>query len=138
MTNIVNVITFSQVSSSNNTVFSINDEKSLLLLILSNCTCTFRMLQVDLLPYMHALAIITNTKRDLYASCFYYYTRDAHINVYQDSKYPVENPIEWTMPQEVQYQIVLASNQKKSPRRLTEKRKRSSSKRKTNSEMWML
>ncbi|XP_022843239.1 uncharacterized protein LOC111366774 [Olea europaea var. sylvestris] len=89
-------------------------------------TCTCRMLQVDLLPCPHALVVITNAKRDPYTFCYYYYTRDAYLNPYKDSIYPIGNPSEWTLPKEVLHEIVLALNQKRSCRRPTEKRKRSS------------
>lgn len=59
----------------------------------------YRMLQVDLLPYSHALVVIANTNRDLYAYYSYYYIRDAYINVYHDSIHSVGNPTKWTMPE---------------------------------------
>ncbi|XP_022850625.1 uncharacterized protein LOC111372509, partial [Olea europaea var. sylvestris] len=86
------------------------------------------MLQIDLIPCPHALAVIENTRRDLYAYCSYYYTRDAYVNAYQYFKYPVGNQNEWTVLEEVQAKIVLAPNQKRSSGRSTEKRKRSSRK----------
>lgn len=73
----------------------------------------------------HALSVIVHTKRDPFAYYLYYYTRDAFVNAYEDSVYSVGNPGEWTIPDEVQNQIVLAPNQKQSCRRPTEKRKRS-------------
>lgn len=120
------VVTLSQVSPSNQAVFSVSDEKSTFVVDIEKRTCTCRTLQVDLLPCPHALAVIANTKRDPYTYCSYYYTRDAFVNAYQDSIYPVGNPIEWTVPEEVQDKNVLPPHQKRSSGRPTEKRKRSS------------
>ncbi|XP_022874020.1 uncharacterized protein LOC111392853 [Olea europaea var. sylvestris] len=86
----------------------------------------FVILQVNLIPCPHALAVIANTRRDPYAYCSYYYTRDAYVNAYQYSIYPVGNQNERTVPEKVQAKIVLAPNQKRSSGRPTEKRKRSS------------
>ncbi|XP_022892357.1 uncharacterized protein LOC111407223 [Olea europaea var. sylvestris] len=109
----------------NQSVFSVSSDKTTFVVDIEKQTCTCRMLQVDLLPCPRALAVIANTKRDSYTFCSYYYTRDAYLNVYEDSIYPVENPSEWTLPKEVLHEIVLAPNQKRSCGRPTEKRKRS-------------
>ncbi|XP_022845350.1 uncharacterized protein LOC111368351 [Olea europaea var. sylvestris] len=82
--------------------------------------------QVDLMPYPHALAVIVHTKRDAYSYCFYYYTKDAYVNAYESSVYSVGNPEEWRVLDEVEFQIILAPNQKRSSGRPIEKRKRSS------------
>ncbi|XP_022895484.1 uncharacterized protein LOC111409704 [Olea europaea var. sylvestris] len=107
-------------------VFSVNNERSTFVVDIEQRTCTYMILQVDLLPCPHALAVIANTRRDPYDYCSYYYTRDAYLNAYQDSVYPVGNQEEWTVPEEVQQEIVLPPNQRKSCGRPTEKRKRSS------------
>ncbi|XP_022891804.1 uncharacterized protein LOC111406648 [Olea europaea var. sylvestris] len=86
----------------------------------------FVMLQVDLMPCPHALAVIAHTKRDAYSYRSYYYTKEAYVNAYESSVYPVGNPDEWRVPDEVEFQIVLAPNQKRSSGRPTEKSKRSS------------
>ncbi|XP_022855109.1 uncharacterized protein LOC111376381 [Olea europaea var. sylvestris] len=84
--------------------------------------------QVDVMPCSHALAVIAHTKRDAYSYCSYYYTKDAYVNAYESLVYLVGNPNEWRVPDEVEFQIVLAPNKKRSSRRPTEKRKRSSRK----------
>ncbi|XP_022889039.1 uncharacterized protein LOC111404469 [Olea europaea var. sylvestris] len=100
-----------RVSPSNQSVFSVSDEKSTFVVDIEQRTCTCRMLQVDLIPCSHALAVIANTRRNPYAYYSYYYTRDAYTNI---------------VPEEVQAKIVLAPNQKRSSGRPIEKRKRSS------------
>ncbi|XP_022856858.1 uncharacterized protein LOC111377934 [Olea europaea var. sylvestris] len=114
------------VSPSNQTVFSVSDERSTFVVDIEQRTCTCRMLQVDLMPCPHASTIIAHTKRDAYSYCSYYYTKEAYVNAYESSVYPVGNPDEWRVPDEVEFQIVLASNQKWSSGRPTENRKRSS------------
>ncbi|XP_022871059.1 uncharacterized protein LOC111390271 [Olea europaea var. sylvestris] len=114
------------VSPSNQTVFFVCNERSTFVVDIEQRTCTYRILQVDLLPCPHVLAVIANTRRDPYDYYSYYYTRDGYLNAYQDSVYPVGNQEEWTLPEEVQREIVLCPNQKRSCGRLTEKRKRSS------------
>ncbi|XP_022859407.1 uncharacterized protein LOC111380153 [Olea europaea var. sylvestris] len=115
-----------RVSPSNQTVFSVSDERSIFVVDIEQCTCTCRMLQVDLMPCSHALVVIAHMKRDAYSYCSYCYTKDAYVNAYESLVYPVGNPDEWRVPNEVKFQIVLAPNQKRSSRRPTEKRKRSS------------
>ncbi|XP_022866415.1 uncharacterized protein LOC111386193 [Olea europaea var. sylvestris] len=112
-----------RVSPSNRSVFSVSDEKSTFVIDIEQRPCT---LQVDLIPCPHALAVIANTRRYSYAYCSYYCTRDAYLNTYQYSTYPVGNQNEWTVPEKVQAKIVLTPNQKRSFGRPTEKRKRSS------------
>ncbi|XP_022880586.1 uncharacterized protein LOC111397848 [Olea europaea var. sylvestris] len=114
------------VFPSNQSVFSVSSDKTTFVVDIKKQTCTCGMLQVDLLPCPQALAVIANTKRDPYTFYSYYYTRDAYLNAYEDSIYPVGNPCQWTLSKEVQHEIVLASNQKWSCGRSTEKRKRSS------------
>ncbi|XP_022883610.1 uncharacterized protein LOC111400422 [Olea europaea var. sylvestris] len=99
------------VSPSNQTVFSVNNE---------------RILQVDLMSCPHTLVVIAYTKRDAYSYCSYYYRKDAYVNAYESLVYPVGNSDEWRVLDEVEFQIILASNQKRSSGRPTEKRKRSS------------
>ncbi|XP_022851144.1 uncharacterized protein LOC111372945 [Olea europaea var. sylvestris] len=120
----VNAVT--KVSHSNQTVFFVSDERSTFVVDIEQRTCTCRMLQVDLMPCPHALAVIAHTKKDAYSYCSYYYTKDAYVNAYESSVYPVGNPDEWRVSDEVEFQIILASNQKRSSGRPTEKRKRSS------------
>ncbi|XP_022848832.1 uncharacterized protein LOC111371157 [Olea europaea var. sylvestris] len=124
LTHNIGAITLSQVSPSNQTVFSVSDERSTFVVDIEQRTCTCRILQVDLMPCPHALAVIAHTKRDAYSYCSYYYTKDAYVNAYESSVYPVRNPDEWRVPDEVEFQIVLAPNQKRSSGRPTEKRKR--------------
>ncbi|XP_022887876.1 uncharacterized protein LOC111403554 [Olea europaea var. sylvestris] len=114
------------VFPSNQSMFSVSSDKTTFVVDIEKQTCTCKMLQVDLLPCPHALAVIANTKRDPYTFCSYYYIRDAYLNAYKDSIYPVGNPSEWTLPKDVLHEIVLAPNQKRSCGRPTEKRKRSS------------
>ncbi|XP_022873477.1 uncharacterized protein LOC111392377 [Olea europaea var. sylvestris] len=114
------------LSPSNQTVFSVSNGRSAFVVDIEQRTCTCRTLQFDLLPCPHVLAVIANTRRDPYDYCSYYYTGDAYLNAYQDSVYPVGNQEEWTVPEEVQPEIVLPPNQKRSCGRPTEKRKRSS------------
>ncbi|XP_022843455.1 uncharacterized protein LOC111367008 [Olea europaea var. sylvestris] len=109
-------------------LFSVSNDKTTFVVNIEKQTCTCRMLQVDLLPYSHALTVIATTKRDSCTFCSYYYTRDAYLKAYEDSIYPVGNPSEWTLPKEVLHEIILASNQKWSCGRPNEKRKRSSRK----------
>ncbi|XP_022845280.1 uncharacterized protein LOC111368273 [Olea europaea var. sylvestris] len=113
-----------RVSPSNQTVFSVSNERSTFVVNIQQRTYTCRILQVDLLPCPHTLAVIANTRKDPYDYPSYYYTRDAYLNTYQDSVYPVGNQEEWTVPEEVQREIVLPPNQKRSCGRPTEKRKR--------------
>ncbi|XP_022876789.1 uncharacterized protein LOC111394994 [Olea europaea var. sylvestris] len=104
----VNAVT--KVSPSNQTMFSVSDERSTFVVDIEQRTCICRMLQVDLMPCPHALAVIVLTKRDVYSYCSYYYTNDAYVNAYESSVYPVGNPDEWRVPDEVEFQIVLAPN----------------------------
>ncbi|XP_022891791.1 uncharacterized protein LOC111406634 [Olea europaea var. sylvestris] len=113
-----------RVFPSNQSVFSVSSDMTTFVVDIEKQTCICRMLQVDLLPCPHALAIIANTKRDQYTFCSYYYTRNAYLNAYEDSIYPVENPSEWTLLKEVLHEIILDPNQKRSCERPTEKRKR--------------
>ncbi|XP_022854938.1 uncharacterized protein LOC111376217 [Olea europaea var. sylvestris] len=82
-----------RVSPSNQTVFSVSDERTFVVDI-EQRTCTCRMMQVDLMPCPHALAIIAHTKKDAYSYCSYYYTKDAYVNANESSVYPVGNPDE--------------------------------------------
>ncbi|XP_022855667.1 uncharacterized protein LOC111376892 [Olea europaea var. sylvestris] len=66
-----------RVSPSIQTVFSVSNERSTFVVNIEQRTCTCRILQVDLLLYLHALTVIANTRRDPYNYCYYYYTRDA-------------------------------------------------------------
>ncbi|XP_022852910.1 uncharacterized protein LOC111374473 [Olea europaea var. sylvestris] len=116
----------SDVSPSNQIVFSVSNERSTFVVDIEQRTCTCRILQVDLLLCPHALVVIANTRRYPYDYCSYYYTRDAYLNACQDSVYPVGNQEEWTVPEEAYREIVLPSYQKRSCGRPTEKRKRSS------------
>ncbi|XP_022851409.1 uncharacterized protein LOC111373155 [Olea europaea var. sylvestris] len=116
-----------RVSAFNQTIFSvISNDRSTFVVDIEERTCTCRMMQVDLMPCPHALAVIAHTKRDPYAYCSYYYTKDAFLKAYEHSVYHIGNPDEWTVPNEVQNQIVLPPDQKRSCGRSTEKRKRSS------------
>ncbi|XP_022870861.1 uncharacterized protein LOC111390105 [Olea europaea var. sylvestris] len=125
--NIVELVyAITKVSNSNQSVFSVSGDKTTFVVDIEKQTCTCRMLQVDLLPYPHTLAVIANIKRDPYTFCSYYYTHDAYLNAYENSIYPVGNPSEWTLPKEVLHEIVLAPNRKRRCLRPTEKRKRSS------------
>jgi hypothetical protein len=63
---------------------------------------------------------------DPYEYCSYYYTREAYQNAYQGSIFPVGDPNEWTVPEDIQEIVVIAPNQKRSSGRPTEKRFRSS------------
>ncbi|XP_022870038.1 uncharacterized protein LOC111389350 [Olea europaea var. sylvestris] len=90
-----------RVSPSNQTVFFVSNKRSTFVVDIEQRTCTCRILQVDLLPCSHALTVIANTRSDSYDYCSYYYTRDAYLNAYQDSVYPVRNQEEWTVPEEV-------------------------------------
>ncbi|XP_022872040.1 uncharacterized protein LOC111391125 [Olea europaea var. sylvestris] len=102
-----------KVSASNQTIFSvINNDRSTFVVDIEERTCTCRMMQVDLMPCPHALVVIAHTKRDPYAYCSYYYTNDAFLKAYEHSVYPIGNPDEWTVPNEVQNQIVLPPDQK--------------------------
>ncbi|XP_022887866.1 uncharacterized protein LOC111403546 [Olea europaea var. sylvestris] len=67
-------------------VFSVSNERSTFVVDIEQRTCTYR---------------ITNTKRDPYDYCSYYYTKDAYLNAYQDSVYPIGNQEEWIVPGEV-------------------------------------
>ncbi|XP_022861867.1 uncharacterized protein LOC111382193 [Olea europaea var. sylvestris] len=98
------------VSPSNQTVFSVSDERSTFVVDIEQRTCTCRMLQVNLMPCLHALAVIAHTKRDTYSYCSYYYTKEAYVNAYESSVYPVGNPDEWRVLDEVEFQIILAPN----------------------------
>ncbi|XP_022883486.1 uncharacterized protein LOC111400302 [Olea europaea var. sylvestris] len=98
-------------------LFSVSDERSTFVVDIEQRTCTCKMLQVDLMLCPHALVVIAHTKRDPYTYCSYYYTRDAYVNAYESSIYLVGNPDEWRVPIEVEFQIVLAPNQKQSSRR---------------------
>ncbi|XP_022851408.1 uncharacterized protein LOC111373156 [Olea europaea var. sylvestris] len=104
---LMHVYLANEVSPSNQTVFSVSNERWTFVVDIEQRTCTCRILQVDLLSCSHALAMRT-------------------WNAYQDSVYPVGNQEEWTVPEEVQREIVLPPNQKRSCGRPTEKRKRSS------------
>ncbi|XP_022851997.1 uncharacterized protein LOC111373660, partial [Olea europaea var. sylvestris] len=118
-----------KVSASNQTIFFvISNDRSTFVVDIEERTCTCRMMQVDLMPCPHALAVIAHTKRDPYAYCSYYYTKEAFLKAYEHSVYPIGNPYEWTVPNEVQNQIVLPPDQKRSCGRPAEKRKRSSRK----------
>ncbi|XP_022880938.1 uncharacterized protein LOC111398244 [Olea europaea var. sylvestris] len=86
------------------------NERSTFVVDIEQRTCTCKILQVDLLPCPHALAIIANTRRDPYDYCSYYYTKDAYLNAYQDSVYLVGNQEEWTVPEEIQRETVLPPN----------------------------
>ncbi|XP_022883132.1 uncharacterized protein LOC111399876 [Olea europaea var. sylvestris] len=102
-----------RVSASNQTIFSvISNDRSTFVVDIEERTCTCRMMQVDRMPCPHALAVIEHTKRDPYAYCSYYYTKDAFLKAYEHSVYPIGNPDEWTVPNEVQNQIVLPPDQK--------------------------
>ncbi|XP_022889041.1 uncharacterized protein LOC111404470 [Olea europaea var. sylvestris] len=103
-TNLCNMISKSvtYISPSNQTIFSVSNERSTFVVDIEQRTCTYRILQVDLLPCPHILAVITNIRRYPYDYCSYYYTKDAYLNVYQDSVYPVGNQEKCTVPEEVQ------------------------------------
>ncbi|XP_022843241.1 uncharacterized protein LOC111366777 [Olea europaea var. sylvestris] len=75
------------------------------------------------MPCPHALAV--TTKRDPYDYYSYFYTREAYMNAYQYTVYPVGNPNEWIVPLKVEDVIVLIPNQKMSSGRPAEKRRRS-------------
>ncbi|XP_022897546.1 uncharacterized protein LOC111411223 [Olea europaea var. sylvestris] len=90
-----------KVSPSNQTVFSVSNERSTFVVDIEQRTCTCRILQVDLLPCPHALAVIANTRKYPYDYCSYYYTRDTYLNAHQDSVYPIGNQEEWIVPKEV-------------------------------------
>ncbi|XP_022867074.1 uncharacterized protein LOC111386828 [Olea europaea var. sylvestris] len=106
----------------NQAMFSINGESSSFVVDIENRTCTCRMLQVDQLPCPHALAVFASMKIDPYEYCFYYYTSEAFRNTYQETIFPVGNPAEWTVPNDVHDIVVIAPNQKQSCGRPTEKR----------------
>ncbi|XP_022871362.1 uncharacterized protein LOC111390536 [Olea europaea var. sylvestris] len=83
-------------------------------------------IQVDQLRCPHALTIIAMMKIDAYDYCSYFYTRDAYLNAYKHTVFPVGNINEWTVLDEVVNVVVLPPNQKRSTGRPSEKRKRSS------------
>ncbi|XP_022872610.1 uncharacterized protein LOC111391595 [Olea europaea var. sylvestris] len=93
------------VSPINQAIFSVSGESSSFVVDIENRTCTCRMLQVDQLPCLHALAVFATFK-----------------NTYQETIFPVGNPAEWIVPNDVHDIVVIAPNQKRSCERLTDKR----------------
>ncbi|XP_022889110.1 uncharacterized protein LOC111404551 [Olea europaea var. sylvestris] len=83
------------------------------------------MFQVDQLPCRHALVVIATLKLNVYDFCSVYYTRDAYLNTYKETVFPVGNKSEWNLPDDVSNRVVFALNQKKSSGRPTKKRKKS-------------
>ncbi|XP_022871448.1 protein FAR1-RELATED SEQUENCE 5-like [Olea europaea var. sylvestris] len=106
----------------NQAMFSVSGESSSFVVDIENRTCTCRMLQVDQLPCPHALAVFASMKMDPYEYCSYYYTSEAFRNTYQETIFPVGNPAEWIVPNDVHDIVVIAPNQKRSCGRPTEKR----------------
>ncbi|XP_022849883.1 uncharacterized protein LOC111371973 [Olea europaea var. sylvestris] len=111
-----------RVSPINQAMFSVSGESFSFVVDIENRTCTCRMLQVDQLPCPHALAMFASMKMDPYEYCSYYYTSEAFENTYQEIIFPVGNPAEWTVPNDVHDIVVIAPNQKRSCGRPTEKR----------------
>ncbi|XP_022891856.1 uncharacterized protein LOC111406707 [Olea europaea var. sylvestris] len=105
----------------NQAMFSVRGERSPFIVDIENRTCTCRMFQVDQLPCPHALAVFASMKMDPYEYCYYYYTSEAFRNTYQETIFPVGNPAEWIVPNDVHDIVVIAPNQKRSCRRPTEK-----------------
>ncbi|XP_022880805.1 uncharacterized protein LOC111398082 [Olea europaea var. sylvestris] len=101
------------VSLINQTIFfSIRGDCSSFIVDMKQRTYICRTFQVDQLPYPHTVAIIVTTKMDPYDYCSYFYTRDAYINAYQHTVFPVGNLNEWTVPDKVLDVVVLAPNKK--------------------------
>ncbi|XP_022883461.1 uncharacterized protein LOC111400275 [Olea europaea var. sylvestris] len=114
------------VSPTNQTIFSVCGDSSSFIVDMEQRTCTCRTFQVDQLPYPHALTVIAMMKMDAYDYCSYLYTRDAYVNAYKHTVFPIGNINEWTVPNEVVNVVVLPPNHKRSTGRPSEKRKRSS------------
>ncbi|XP_022870058.1 uncharacterized protein LOC111389368 [Olea europaea var. sylvestris] len=110
------------VSPINQAMFSVSGESSSFVVDIENRTYTCRMLQVDQLPCPHALAVFASMKMDRYEYYSYYYTSEAFRNTYQETIFPVGNPAEWTVPNDVHDIVVIVPNQKRSCGRPTEKR----------------
>ncbi|XP_022858473.1 uncharacterized protein LOC111379345 [Olea europaea var. sylvestris] len=79
---------------------------------IENWTCTCSMLQVDQLPYPHALVVFASMKMDPYEYCSYYYISEAYKNTYQETIFSIENLAEWIVPNDVHDIVVIAHNQK--------------------------
>ncbi|XP_022863986.1 uncharacterized protein LOC111384009 [Olea europaea var. sylvestris] len=101
-----------RISLANQTIFSVANAGSSFVIDIEKRTCTCRMRQVDQMSCPHALTVIATTKRDTYNYCSYFYTREAYMNTYQYTIYPVGNPNEWIVPPKVEDIIVLTLNQK--------------------------
>ncbi|XP_022875690.1 uncharacterized protein LOC111394152 [Olea europaea var. sylvestris] len=110
-----------RVSPINQAMSSVSGESSTFIVDIENRTCTYRMLQVDQLPCPHVLAVFASMKMDPYEYCSYYYTSEAFRNTYQETIFPVGNPAEWIVPNDVYDIIVIAPNQKQSCERPTKK-----------------
>ncbi|XP_022883660.1 uncharacterized protein LOC111400478 [Olea europaea var. sylvestris] len=83
-----------RVTRINQAMFSASCENLTFVVDIKGRTCMCRMLQVDQLPYPHALAVIASVKRDSYEFCSYYYTKEAYKNTYNETVFPVGNPSE--------------------------------------------
>ncbi|XP_022851729.1 uncharacterized protein LOC111373422 [Olea europaea var. sylvestris] len=80
------------------------------------------MFQVDQLSCPHALAVFASMKLDPYEYCSYYHTSEAYRNTHQETIFPVGNPAEWIVSNDVHDIVVIVPYQKCSCGRLTEKR----------------
>ncbi|XP_022889448.1 uncharacterized protein LOC111404956 [Olea europaea var. sylvestris] len=114
------------VSLTNQTIFSIHGDCSSFIVDMEQRMCTCRTFQVDQLSCPHALAVIAMMKMDAYDYCSYFYTRDAYLNAYKHTVFPIGNINEWTVLDEVVNIVVLPPNQERSTGWPSEKRKRSS------------
>ncbi|XP_022851992.1 uncharacterized protein LOC111373654 [Olea europaea var. sylvestris] len=71
---------------------------------------------------MRNLRVSPIIQMDPYEHCSYYYTSEAFRSTYQETIFPVGNPAEWIVPNDVHDIVVIVPNQKRSCGRLTEKR----------------
>ncbi|XP_022867469.1 uncharacterized protein LOC111387164, partial [Olea europaea var. sylvestris] len=113
-----------KVSPASHALFEVRDNSSSYMIDITLHTCSCRMFQVDQLPCPHALAVIATLKLNVYDFCSMYYTRDAYLNTYKETVFPLGNKSEWNLPEDVSNRVVFAPNQKRSSGRPTEKRKK--------------
>ncbi|XP_022855966.1 uncharacterized protein LOC111377139 [Olea europaea var. sylvestris] len=106
------------------TLFEVRDNSSSYMIDITLHTCSCRMFHVDQLFCPHALAVIATLKLNVYDFCSVYYTRDAYLNTYKKTVFPVGNKSEWNLTEDVSNRVVFAPDQKRSSGRPTEKRKK--------------
>ncbi|XP_022845235.1 uncharacterized protein LOC111368218 [Olea europaea var. sylvestris] len=98
------------VSPTNQTIFSICGDSSSFIVDMEQRTCTCWTFQVEQLPCPHTLAVIAMMKMDAYDYCSYFYTRDAYLNAYKHTMFPIGNINKWTVLDEVVNVVVLPPN----------------------------